>query len=266
MSTLQVLVATMNQRDFSLSDKMNLRCDAIIANQADREEVASLTTDYGILKMVTTRTRGVGLNRNIGLLVADAEFVLFADDDLVYNIDMPQAVVRAFRENPKADVLVFGIDITKAGKVIEKRHLTKRRLHIWNALKYGTVRIAVRMQAIRQKNICFHQYFGGGCMYSAGEDSLFLKACFDRGLRVYSHDYVLGSCGKDTSSWFAGYNEKYFYDKGALVRYLFPIFHYFIAPYFAVNFKRETNVPVLRRLKLVFAGVHGGKTLSPYQE
>ena len=59
----------------------------------------------------------------------------------------------------------------------------------------------------------FFQNFGGGCIYSSGEDSLFLKACFERGLKVYSNAYVLGSCCKDVSSWFRGFNEKYFYDK-----------------------------------------------------
>lgn len=30
---LQVLVATMNQKDFSLFEKMNIQCDVIFANQ-----------------------------------------------------------------------------------------------------------------------------------------------------------------------------------------------------------------------------------------
>ena len=42
MSELQVLVATMHQRDFSLVEKMNIRCDAVIANQADRSSFDAL--------------------------------------------------------------------------------------------------------------------------------------------------------------------------------------------------------------------------------
>ena len=33
MITLQILVAAMHQTDFSLVEKMNLQCDAILANQ-----------------------------------------------------------------------------------------------------------------------------------------------------------------------------------------------------------------------------------------
>ena len=39
MKKLQVLVATMHQKDLSLVEKMNIRCDAVIANQADKNEI-----------------------------------------------------------------------------------------------------------------------------------------------------------------------------------------------------------------------------------
>ena len=260
MARLQVLVATMHQKDLSIVEKMNIRCDAVIANQADRNEI--LVADD--LKMITTTTRGVGLNRNIALLAADAEILLLADDDVVYNDDMPQAVIAAFQENPQADVLVFGMDMVKNGRVTERRHLKNQRLHVFNAMRFGTYRIAIRRNALLRANIMFNQNFGGGCPFSSGEDSLFLKACFDRGLKVYANQYVLGTCAKDTSTWFVGYNEKYFYDKGVLLRYLFPRFPHLMALYFAIRFKRQTEVSVWQRIWLMQKGAYGGKTMKPY--
>ena len=262
MEKLQVLVAAMGQKDLSLAEKMNIRCAAIIANQADREE----TVREGSVTMITTATRGVGRNRNIALAAAAGEYLLFADDDVVYNDDMPRQVIAAFEENPRADMLVFSMDIVKNGVVTEKRHLQNRRLHVWNSLRYGTYTLAVRREAIVRSGVTFHESFGGGCPFSAGEDTLFIKHCFDAGLRVYAHPYVLGTCCKDTSSWFVGYNEKYFYDKGVLVRQLFPRTAYLMAPYFAIRFKRETKVGVWQRLRLVYAGVRNGKGLVPYKE
>jgi hypothetical protein len=133
-------------------------------------------------------------------------------------------------------------------------------------MRFGTYTMAVRRRALVGHNITFHQCFGGGCMYSAGEDSIFLKNCFDRGLKVYSGTYVLGSCCKDTSSWFVGHNEKYFYDKGALMAHLFPWIPHLMGIYFGVRFKRETEVPVLRRVGLIFRGIAGGKKLRPYTD
>ena len=154
----------------------------------------------------------------------------------------------------------------KDGKVFESRTQPHRRLRVWNAMRYGTYRVAVRRQALLHHNITFHTCFGGGCPFSAGEDSLFLKSCFNSGLAVYAHPYILGTCRKDTSSWFVGYNDKYFYDKGVLVRRLFPHSAYLMALYFALCFKRETQVGPWRRLRLVYAGVRGGKHMTPYAE
>lgn len=262
MKPLQVLVATMHQTDWSLAQKMNIRCDAVLANQADRNEI-QVRED---LTMITTTTRGVGLNRNIALLAADAEILLFSDDDVVYYDDMPQAVCDAFRENPKADVLIFGMDITRNGKVTERRHLSNKRLHVWNSMRFGTCRIAIRRSRAVQYLLTFNQNFGGGCPFSSGEDSLFLKACFDAGLKVYSHEYVLGTCAKDTSTWFVGHNEKYFYDKGVLMRHLFPKCPRLMALYFGIRFKRQTEIGALRRVRLMLAGVRGGKNMVRYKD
>lgn len=266
MEKLQVLVATMHRKDLSLADEMNIDCAAVLANQADREETAYSERSVGRVKMVTTATRGVGLNRNIALLASEAELLLLADDDVVYYDGLAENVIRAFEENPRADVLIFGMDILKDGKVVSKRRPPQKRLRAFNAMRYGTYTIALRREAMLRANLSFHRCFGGGCRYSAGEDSLFLKQCFDRGLKVYGHAYVLGTCCKDSSTWFTSYDEKYFYDKGALVRHLFPHCPRLMAPYFAIWFKRKTELGVWKRLKLVYAGVKGGKSLRPYEK
>lgn len=266
MKKLQILVATMHQNDVSLAEKMNIRCSAVIANQADRDEITNYDTDFGIIKMITTSTRGVGLNRNIALMAADADVLMFADDDVVYNNDMAENVLAAFEALQQADVIVFGMDIVKNGKVTEKRHLMKGRLRVWNSMRFGTYTMAVRRSSIVNKNITFNQRFGGGCPFSSGEDTLFLKACFDAGLKVYSYDYVLGTCCKDSSSWFVGYNEKYFYDRGVLVRNLFPKTAYLMALYFGIRFKRETELGVFKRLKYIYSGVRNGKKMITYSE
>ncbi len=262
---LQVLVATMKQRDFSLVDRMNIHCDAVIANQAECNEITKTNTEFGEVTMITTKTRGVGLNRNVALLASQADILLLADDDLIYNDDMPEKVIDAFKRNPEADVIIFSIDYVKNGEITERRKNTCRRLHLWNSMRFGTCTVAVRRRSIINNNITFNQCFGGGCEFSAGEDSLFLKSCFDCGLKVFSDSYVLGSCCKDTSSWFAGYNEKYFYDKGVLVRKLFPKTAYIMALYFGAYFKRETEVTLFKRIRLVYSGVCAGRNMTPYR-
>jgi septum formation topological specificity factor MinE len=51
-----------------------------------------------------------------------------------------------------------------------------------------------------------------------------------------------------------------------LLRCLFPKVHYLMAPYFAFFFKRKTDISALGRLKLILAGIRGGKNMVPYEE
>lgn len=266
MNRLQVLVAAMNQQDLSLADRMNLSCDVLIANQTDHYAVRTEQKGSALRTMISTPTRGVGLNRNIALLASRGDILLLADDDMVYRDDLEENVLAAFEENPKAQVIIFSVDILRQGEVTQRRYLKKKRLHLWNAMRYGTYTIAIRRSALLQSNLSFHQHFGGGCIYGCGEDSLFLRDCFRHKLRVISHSYVLGSCCKDSSSWFTGYNEKYFYDKGALMGQLFPRIPRLMALYFSLRFKHSTQIPALQRYRWMLAGIQGGKKLLPYSE
>ncbi len=264
MAELQILVATMGREDFSLVQQMNIRCDAILANQTNCRRFCTESFPFGTVDMICTDTRGVGLNRNIALLAASADILLFADDDVTYLDNAPEMVKTAFRESPEADVIVFSMDYTRNGQVIEKRHLETKRRHLWNAMRFGACAMAVRRSAVLQYNLSFSQLFGGGCMYSAGEDSLFLRDCLRSGLKIYTHSSVLGRCSRDSSSWFSGYNEKYFYDKGALLRKLYPLMGYLMAFRYAFVYRKKSQLPYSVRLRWIFAGLRGGKQCRPY--
>ena len=72
------------------------------------------------------------------------------------------------------------------------------------------------------KNIVFHRMFGGGSKYSCGEDTIFLQDCIKKRLKVYTCTSTIGSVNCDQSTWFQGYTDKYFFDKGVLYKYLYP--------------------------------------------
>ena len=262
---LQVLVATMNQSDFKLIDKMNLRSDVIIANQTDNNSFQYLNSEGAQSLMISTDTRGVGINRNIALLASNADILLFADDDMCYYDGTLQGVLSAFENNPEADVIIFSVDIIKDGVIVEKRHIRDGRSRLHNSMKYGTYSFAVRRNSVIKANIKFNELFGGGCVYSSGEDSLFLKSCFDNKLKVFTSSYVLGTCCKDNSSWFNGYNHKYFYDKGAFLNFCFPKLKRFYVFYFVFRFKNRTDLSGLEIFKLMNRGIKGSKSLIPYE-
>lgn len=212
---VQVLVAAMHQKDHSLLEKMNIQSDAIIGNQCDENRTEDFVWNGHNIRYLSFAERGVGLNRNNALLRADGDICLFADDDMRYCDGYVATVERAFWERPDADAIIFNIDTI--GKTLGSRRNEKsKRVRWYNALSYGAARLAVKNSSVRRENLSFHRCFGGGTMYSCGEDTLFIADMLKHGLRIYTNPTVIAQVDQSTSTWFSGYNKKFLYDKGAL--------------------------------------------------
>jgi len=212
---LEVLVATMHQNDHSILEKMNIQTDAVIVNQCDRNEFEEIKYKGNSIRFLSLAERGVGLSRNTALMRAKADICLFADDDVSYKDGYKEIIVNEFVNNPKADIIIFNVPSTHEER--GKRIITKsKKLQFHNCFRFGTYQIAIKLASIRKANIHFSLLFGGGAKYSSGEDSLFLKDCLNNGLALYSSPKSIGSVSHKESTWFKGYTEKYFIDKGVL--------------------------------------------------
>jgi glycosyltransferase involved in cell wall biosynthesis len=212
---LQVLVSTMYQTDHSLLKKMNIQSDAIVVNQCERNEFEEFDYKGNLVRFISLAERGVGLSRNNALMRATADICVFADEDVAYVDDYKEIILNAFANSPDADLILFNVfssnqkrptyEIKKYGRV-----------RLYSCLRYGTVKIAVRTEMQKKANIYFSLLFGGGAMYSSGEDSLFIAECIKKGLKIFTEPTVIGFASQEGSSWFEGYTDKYFIDKGVL--------------------------------------------------
>ncbi|MBE6584716.1 MAG: glycosyltransferase family 2 protein [Ruminococcaceae bacterium] len=213
---IQVLVATMHQNDHSLLEKMNIQSDAIVGNQCDRNEIEDFEWKGHKIKYLSFAERGVGLNRNNALMRADGDICLFADDDMVYVDGYADMIAKAFEENPKADVIVFNL----IEKNSQRKQISKTsRVGYLNYLRYGTARVAFKLDKVKAQGIYFNQCFGGGTEHAHGEDNLFLTACLDKGLKIYAVAMSIAELKDERpSSWNVGYDDKYIVDQGILYK------------------------------------------------
>ena len=86
-----------------------------------------------------------------------------------------------------------------------------------NYMKYGAARIAFRRKKLSYAGIYFNQNFGGGARHSCGEDTIFLNDCLKSGLKIIHIPEAIAELDSSSeSTWFKGYNEKFFYDRGIL--------------------------------------------------
>ena len=213
---VQVLVASMNQIDFSLLDTMRIQSDVIVGNQCDRNSIEKFEYRGYSAIYLNFSERGVGLNRNNALMRATGDICLFADDDMVYVDDYPAIIEKAFIANPKADVIVFNLIEKNSDR---KQIIKKQKINRLNYLRYGTARIAVRLKSIKENGIYFNQCFGGGTEHCHGEDNIFLTECLNKGLKIIALPIQIAELTNvRESTWNEGYNEKYLKDQGILYK------------------------------------------------
>ncbi|MBR4733958.1 MAG: glycosyltransferase [Lachnospiraceae bacterium] len=211
---LQVLVSAVNADAKELAEKMNLQTDALIVNQCDYFACEEFERGGNQIRCYSMAERGVGLSRNTALMRSDADVCLFGDEDIVYEAGYEKTILEEFEKHPEADVLLFNV------KVCEERRTywndSFSRVRAYNSGRYPAYSIAARRDRLIAKNLSFHLCFGGGAKYSNGEDSLFLRDAVRAGLKVYKTPALIGEEIPRPSTWFHGFNDKFFYDRGVL--------------------------------------------------
>lgn len=259
--TLQVLVATMSQTDHSLLEKMNIQSDAIIGNQCDRNEIEEFYYNGYKIKYLSFNERGVGLNRNNALMRATADISIIADDDLLYVDNYNRIIEEQFKKNPDADVIIFNLIEKKPSRYIIKE---KHRINYKNYMRYGAARIAFRTKSITKNGICFNLHFGGGTEHSAGEDTLFLTDCLKKSLKIIAVPIDIAYLTEErNSTWFEGYTDKFFKDKGVLFYHISKRWAKPLCLQFAIRRRNmfKGNKTVLEAYKLMLEGIKEFKLL-----
>ncbi len=252
---LQVLVSSVNQEIMTLADRMHLQTDAIIVNQTDHFGYEEYMHNGRRIQCYEFQEKGVGLSRNNALLRAEGDIVLFSDEDIIYDTGYERRILDAFAAHPEADLLLFNMRVgaSRATYHTEAFH----RVHIWNAGRYPTYSFAVRREKLHVSHITFSLLFGGGAKYSNGEDSLFLKDCLKYGLVVYAVPIEIGEECERESTWFQGYNDKFFIDRGVLYHFLYGGLAYLMSVRFLLVHGKVmcTKIPMKNALALMKKGI-----------
>lgn len=258
---IEVLISTMHEKSIDCYQRFNLKTDAIIINQTDHNSYEEKIVDGNKIRMISTTTRGLGVSRNMALLNSTADIVVFCDDDEVFEDDYKDKILEEFEKHPNVDFFVFKTIIYQDGKEIIKVR-EEKDLAIYNSLRYGSVHFAFKREVQRRKNIWISTYFGAGTPNGSGEDSIFISDCLKSGMKVRTSDKLIAKVYNDASSWFEGFNDKFFYDKGKLSKALFPKTYKLYIEQFLRRHKemtREIDLKTARKLMLAGARDFGGE-------
>lgn len=211
---IEVLVSSMNSDD-SILNRMRIDSDAVIINQTDYNKIEYLNKNGKTIKFMSNDNRGVGRSRNLALMNSKADICLIADEDMIYVDNYEEVARKEFEKHPDADLIAFTVESLNPERPCYKE-TNDHKVNKLNFMKHGACGLAVKRASILKNNIMFSLMFGGGAKYGSGEDSLFLSECLDKGLVMYSVSAKIADVTQEDSTWFKGYTDKYYFDKGAL--------------------------------------------------
>lgn len=213
--TLEVLMSCMHQSDDSLVHNSQLTGNVLMINQCDHEDYVEYTTISGTVRVFSTRDRGLTRSRNMAIANAIGDVCLICDDDEVFVSDYENAILTAYRDNPQADIIIFKMANRPAS--FPDRTM---QLRFPKTMKVSSWQISFRRERLLETGVRFDELLGAGTGNGAEEELKFLLDSQRAGLTIYYVPVVIASVAQEASTWFAGFNETFFENRGATTRYI----------------------------------------------
>lgn len=211
---LQVLISTMNQQDHELINKMNIDSNTVVINQNNKRSIDDFCIKSSKITWINSETKGLSKSRNMAVENATSDICVLADDDLEYIKGYKDIILEQFKLYPDADIITFQVEGIE--RKFKEYYNKPRKLNYLTSMKTSSVEIAFRLDSIKKSVIQFNELFGSGAKYISGEENLFLMDCLKSGLKLQYVPIKIANLHMGESSWFKGYNKKYFETKGAV--------------------------------------------------
>lgn len=262
-NTFKVLISCMNQSDFSIVERSRLsNVPVFIVNQCKTDKTETVKSAKGDHVMIKTPSRGLSVSRNMAISKARADICLISDDDEVFCPDLQEKVLGAYQSYPEADVIIFKMENRKS-RLGEKAKKLKRL----DCLKVASWQISFKSASVKNK-ILFDEKMGAGTNNGASEENKFLLDCYDAGLKIYYVPIEIASVAQEQSTWFAGHDGKFFFDRGKATRRMLGAFTaFFYALYYLVfkYFEYREEISFFSAAKNLFSGLFANDIDAEYK-
>ena len=253
------IVSTMNQKDYSFLDKMNMETDCIVVNQVGEEGKTTYETKQGNhADIILSSKKGLSNSRNLLLKHMKGDVAIVTDDDLEYFSGYLKEIEKAYRKYGDADIIVFRFTENKE-KETRARYNRPLKMNIFTISKAASVEITFRTESIQKASIQFDTLLGVGSVFPTGEENAFLADALRAGLKIYHVPVTLcyTECtDAERGSWVKQHNDDFFYAIGAAYYRIYrKIYVLMFAAYFALKRKKLFHgVNMMHALRCVLKG------------
>lgn len=165
-------------------------------------------------------SRGLSKNRNNALRLASAPLALISDDDVDYTTEGLLAVIQAFHQHPRADVISFQFRSEEQRKAYPTRSFNHRRPA--RGFYITSIEMAFRREKV-QGRLRFNEHFGLGSEdFPMGEEAVLLHDMLKAGLACIYLPYVICSHPGQSTGPKQLAQATHLQAKGAVLSYLHP--------------------------------------------
>ena len=253
-----VLLSAMHLEDHSLLEELNIKSDAVVINQCDKDEVRDIKEGGRRILFLSVKDRGLSKSRNEAIRQSDAggfgDVCIFCDNDCVYEEGAASQIETAFDRNPQADIIVFFIKRPEKSEPVLKK---EGPLSYIGAIKIFSPEIAFRRSSLMDRGLFMDEDFGAGARYMMGEENIFLFKAKQMGLKVVYVPLQIAYLKENESTWFKGYTDDYFKSRGAGYRAMAGRLSFLLIWQFAIRkyslYKADNGF--WRALRMMNAGV-----------
>ena len=244
----------MHEKDKEIIIRSNIKSDCVIINQCDENTKEEISIDKNKTCLwINSTERGLSKSRNMAIQNTKADICLICDNDEIFDNDIEEKILKAYEEIPQADIIIFD-KYNKSIKLKDKIYKLKR----FECLRVCSLQISFKRKSIIDNDIQFDTKLGAGTGNGAGEENKFLLDAYDKGLQIYHSPINIAKIIENESTWFNGYNEDYFYKRGASTRYILGFWlSCAYAIYFLIFKYREyrNNISVIKAIRNIFKGL-----------
>lgn len=182
---IEHIISTMNRKEYSFLDTMNIQTRSIVVNQTDKIRNEEYILDNGnMVKIFSVAERGLSRSRNKLLEESTGDICIIGDDDVEYLAGYLEIINGAYEKYPDADIIVFQFTHDK-NKETRVRYKKDKRYYLWNISKVASVEITFKRKSIIDAGINFNNEIGLGTKFPSGEENAFLADALRAGLKIY---------------------------------------------------------------------------------
>lgn len=133
-------------------------------------------------KRIELSSRGVAKSRNAAISNTETKYLLFGDDDIIFNEHSIHKAIQYLEKH--SDISILLLQTVDEKNVLRKSYPSKAHdLKLTNSAKAATYEMIIRVEDFKSKSIYFDENFGAGAKNYLGDEYIFIADGLRAGLK-----------------------------------------------------------------------------------